>query len=122
LFKQFPVEPSMWWGPKDSVPPMEVGLLDLRWPPGSEEMQKTLSEMQRLLEPPLSALAATWLPIEHEDYPSAEEQEAARDATLALTQDLEQLTVELGRAINAFQRIWDETHPACAPESNLKEP
>lgn len=53
LFARYRVDISHWWGPKTDVPPTEVGLLGLDWPPQEKAVRQTIDSLQSLLREPI---------------------------------------------------------------------
>jgi hypothetical protein len=94
LFGQYSVDPDRWWGPTNCVPPKTVGILDLQWPYGSEDLKATVTELQALVEPPLSCMKwKGWFGDPNE--PTPEEQLAANEGLNQSAPQIEELIVRL---------------------------
>jgi len=102
LFEQYPVDPDRWWGPRDRIPPATVGILDLPWPVGTDEMRVVVRDMQALVEPPLACMCYCGRRIDNPDAPTYEEQQAAEEVLRLSAPLLEQLIVRLQGHLEAL--------------------
>lgn len=78
-----------------------VRLLELKWPPGSEEVTRSLREMQTLLAPSFAVYRALRAPLRSEEFPTAAECDLADEALDAQRCALAKVLDELGRALRS---------------------
>lgn len=78
----------------------EVTLLELAWPPGSEAVRATLSQLQDLLAAPFAVFRAVRAPLEPHHYPSDAELDQAIAALTSSADEFSRLLQALHAAIN----------------------
>jgi hypothetical protein len=102
LFSRYPVELDRWWGAPDRIPPATVGILDLQWSAGTENMRQVVQDMQTLVEPSLACICGSGRRIDNPGAPTYEEQQAAEEALRQCAPQLETLIVNLQGHLDAL--------------------
>jgi len=120
LFYKYPVDPDRWWGTQDCIPPATVGILELQWPAGTQEMRAIVGEILLLVEPPFACLYGSGRRVDNRLAPTCEEQEAAENALKECVPRLEQLIVRLKQQLEEL--LNDTTMERLKEQKVLKVP
>jgi hypothetical protein len=113
LFDRYVVTVGKWWGPDDSLPPARVTITDLNWAK-TEEAIVLLRRLCELLHAPLACQAATRM-FGTVMVPNDEERQIGWEALRVALPEIEELTIELGRALKHV-----EAEPSPEPQKAKK--
>jgi hypothetical protein len=102
LFERYPVDPSQWWGSKNRIPPAHVGVLELQWPAGTDDLRSVVRNLQNLLKPPISWIMWCGRNVDNPEAPTYLEREIANLAIRLRIPQLEMLLVELRRRLEGL--------------------